>query len=91
MKCPECGSKTIVVDTRCNSDAIFRRRECRKCDNKFTTIEKIFSKKMSVYKAKGVQIDLISKSAVKVCLNKIINGFSELQNICREEDIEVEE
>ena len=42
MKCPFCGfSEDRVLDTRSgrDGDAIRRRRECLKCNNRFTTIE----------------------------------------------------
>ena len=44
MKCPTCGYKeTKVIDSRLNSDgtSIRRRRECLKCEKRFTTYEYI--------------------------------------------------
>ncbi len=44
MKCPLCGFKeTKVIDSRLNSDgtSIRRRRECLKCEKRFTTYEYI--------------------------------------------------
>jgi transcriptional repressor NrdR len=43
MKCPYCNSEELsVIDTRDVSDAIIRRRrECEKCNQRFTTYEKI--------------------------------------------------
>jgi transcriptional repressor NrdR len=43
MKCPFCGhSETQVVETRLTEDAAFirRRRQCHKCDKRFTTYER---------------------------------------------------
>src|SRR6266704_7141685 len=44
MKCPYCGfSQDRVVDSResKDADAIRRRRECEKCNKRFTTYERI--------------------------------------------------
>ncbi|MCF0142885.1 MAG: transcriptional repressor NrdR [Parasporobacterium sp.] len=44
MKCPYCGCvDTKVLDSRPNDDrtAIRRRRECERCEKRFTTYEKI--------------------------------------------------
>lgn len=44
MKCPYCGSKeTEVVETRDSDDldTIRRRRECLKCEKRFTTYERV--------------------------------------------------
>ena len=35
MNCPECGSKTYVTDSRSPR----RRRRCRSCDCRFSTVE----------------------------------------------------
>lgn len=43
MKCPFCGHhETQVVETRLAEDAAFirRRRQCHKCDKRFTTYER---------------------------------------------------
>lgn len=39
MICPLCGGQTAVVDSRPSEDDITRRRECRACGHRFTTIE----------------------------------------------------
>ncbi len=44
MKCPYCGfAQDRVVDSRESkeADAIRRRRECEKCNKRFTTYERI--------------------------------------------------
>ena len=44
MKCPACGSTdTRVVDSRLTKDgnAIRRRRECERCERRFTTYERL--------------------------------------------------
>lgn len=39
MLCSVCGGKTAVVDSRPQEDEVTRRRECRECGHRFTTIE----------------------------------------------------
>jgi transcriptional repressor NrdR len=44
MKCPYCKSdETAVIDTRVSEDgaSIRRRRECERCDKRFTTYERV--------------------------------------------------
>lgn len=37
--CPQCGGRTQVVDSRRIKWGIRRRRECVKCESRFTTTE----------------------------------------------------
>lgn len=56
MKCPYCGSKdTEVVETRDSEDleTIRRRRECLKCNKRFTTYERIENVNLIVIKKDG--------------------------------------
>ncbi len=56
MKCPYCGSKeTEVVETRDSEDleTIRRRRECTKCNKRFTTYERIENIHLIVIKKDG--------------------------------------
>ena len=39
MKCPACGAKTKVADSRPCADDIQRTRECLNCERRFTTLE----------------------------------------------------
>lgn len=39
MLCPVCGGKTAVINSRPAEDEITRRRECRNCGHRFTTVE----------------------------------------------------
>lgn len=42
MKCPKCSSDDLsVIDSRGEDDTIRRRRECLKCEYRFTTFERI--------------------------------------------------
>lgn len=41
MHCPYCSNEeTKVLESRISEDALRRRRECLKCENRFTTYEK---------------------------------------------------
>ena len=56
MKCPFCGNtETDVVETRDSEelDTIRRRRECRKCQKRFTTYERIENSNLIVIKKDG--------------------------------------
>lgn len=56
MKCPYCGSKdSEVVETRDSEDleTIRRRRECLKCNKRFTTYERIENVNLIVIKKDG--------------------------------------
>jgi transcriptional repressor NrdR len=56
MKCPYCGSKeTEVVETRDSEDldTIRRRRECQKCQKRFTTYERVENIHIIVIKKDG--------------------------------------
>lgn len=54
MKCPECGhEEDKVVDSRPSQDgqAVRRRRECLKCQNRYTTYEYIEHRQLTVLKS----------------------------------------
>ena len=53
MKCPYCGKKTKVVDTRSSGEGVRRRRECKACGQRFTTYERIAPIRLVVVKADG--------------------------------------
>ena len=56
MKCPYCGSAdSEVVETRTSEDVdtIRRRRECLKCEKRFTTYERIENVNLVVIKKDG--------------------------------------
>jgi len=56
MKCPFCASEeTQVKDSRPTEDsaAIRRRRECPKCEARFTTFERVQLRELVVLKADG--------------------------------------
>ncbi len=58
MKCPFCGNEnTKVVDSRVFPDgnSVKRRRECEKCEKRFTTHEKVVDLSLYVIKKNGVR------------------------------------
>jgi len=70
MKCPVClNAETKVVDSRVSGDgfSIRRRRECLKCNFRFSTNEEVEILELTVVKKDG------SKQAY--CREKIIDGL----------------
>ncbi|MEK6955270.1 MAG: transcriptional regulator NrdR, partial [Nanoarchaeota archaeon] len=54
MKCTFCNnSETKVIDSRESDDLTRRRRECLKCEKRFTTYERVKSVPMYVIKKDG--------------------------------------
>ncbi len=55
MKCPYClKSETRVIDSRLtNESSIRRRRECEKCNKRFTTYERVETSEVYVIKKDG--------------------------------------
>lgn len=89
MKCPYCSyEETKVIETRANeNNSIRRRRECVKCERRFTTYEKA-SCGFFVMKKNGVveefDKDKIRSGLIRACnkrpvsrneINKIINDI----------------
>ena len=54
MNCPNCGSVSIHTDEtrRTNSHVISRRRYCRRCQHRWTTIELVLPLEAGRYKEK---------------------------------------
>lgn len=68
MKCPFCGSDTDkVVDSRSskNGESIRRRRECQKCNQRFTTYEYIEDISLNVIKSDGSREPFDRKKLLK--------------------------
>lgn len=54
MHCPYCLHKdTSVVDSRLSNGSVRRRRECDKCEQRFTTYERVASNNLTVIKRNG--------------------------------------
>lgn len=39
MTCPVCGGRTKITNSRGDVESVRRRRECRECGHRFTTME----------------------------------------------------
>lgn len=79
MKCPYCSSEdTKVIDKRPSDDRTFRRRrECEKCEKRFTTYERIEIVPLTVIKRDGRREDFdknkIRIGIMKACEKRPIN------------------
>ncbi len=76
MRCPFCGdADTQVKDSRPTEDAsaIRRRRSCSGCGQRFTTVERVQLRELTVVKADGRRVvfdrDKLARS-IRVALNK---------------------
>ncbi len=70
MDCPFCGCDEIkVTDKRDSGNNIRRRRECLKCNRRFTTYEKIERKELYVVKKDGGR-ELFNKDKLKAGMMK---------------------
>jgi transcriptional repressor NrdR len=76
MKCPFCGhDDTQVKDSRPNEDdtAIRRRRACVGCNQRFTTIERVQLRELTILKADGRRVpfdrDKLARS-IRIALRK---------------------
>ena len=68
MYCPYCNNKeTAVLESRVLSDSsgLRRRRECKKCDKRFTTYEKVVSLDLKVIKKSGEVEDFDREKVVR--------------------------
>jgi transcriptional repressor NrdR len=99
MKCPFCGAEdTKVTDSRDSSEAfeIRRRRECEKCEKRFTTYERIEAHPLVVIKKDGRRESFlyeklmsgITKSCQKrdVSVEKMEEAGREIESSLRNED-----
>ncbi|MBS1252472.1 MAG: Transcriptional repressor NrdR [Anaerolineales bacterium] len=66
MKCPYCiQGRSRVVDTRDIGDAVRRRRECKDCDQRYTTYERVASINLIVVKRDGRREDFDREKLLK--------------------------
>ena len=99
MKCPFCGAEdTKVIDSRDSAEAfeIRRRRECGKCEKRFTTYERIESHPLVVIKKdgrrEGFAREKVMSGIIKSCqkrdvsMEKMEEAGREIENALREED-----
>lgn len=79
MKCPFCEGKSKVVDSRnCDQGTIIRRkRECLRCQKRFTTYERAELKPLIVHKKSGrkelFDRSKVMKGLVKACEKRPIS------------------
>jgi len=56
MKCPHCGySNSKVTDSRNIGDGVRRRRQCLKCDQRFSTYERVQTTSLLIVKKGGLR------------------------------------
>jgi hypothetical protein len=82
MKCPSCGSREITVkDSRSLNTTIRRRRQCRTCHHRWTTIEAAIDDAVSIttqeFAAKLTKIQDLSEQLLGL---KIQNHFLRAEN-----------
>ena len=64
MRCPKCSCETDkVIDSRSIRDGagVRRRRECTRCQYRFTTVEEIIAEELKVVKRNGVREEYSSE------------------------------
>ena len=95
MKCPYCGStETEVVETRDSEDldTIRRRRECQKCQKRFTTYERVETINIIVIKKDGKREqfdrDKLKQGILKAC-EKTKVSHDEIERIVTEVEREL--
>jgi transcriptional repressor NrdR len=97
MKCPYCfHEETKVVDSRESEDTTRRRRECLKCEKRFTTYEKVEGLDLFVIKKDGrrepFSIEKLKKGIITACekrpipSEKIDNVIDEVERDLRKKD-----
>ncbi|MBT7903029.1 transcriptional repressor NrdR [Candidatus Woesearchaeota archaeon] len=80
MLCPYCNqSDTKVVDKRDNEDYTRRRRECLKCERRFTSYERAELATLMVIKRDGTREEFDR--------NKVLKGF---QTACEKRSVSTE-
>ena len=54
MQCPHCGwIESKVTDSRDNGETVQRRRRCERCNERFTTVERIVLAELTIVKRDG--------------------------------------
>ena len=99
MQCPFCGAEdTKVTDSRDSAEAfeIRRRRECEKCEKRFTTYERIEQHPLVVIKKDGRRESFLHEKLmgglIKSCqkrdvsMERIKEAGREIENSLRNED-----
>ncbi|WP_093194478.1 transcriptional regulator NrdR [Salimicrobium halophilum] len=94
MKCPNCGDRnTRVLDSRPIEDghAIRRRRECDKCDFRYTTFERVEEVPLIVVKKEGTREEFsrekLMRGLIRACEKRPV-AVEDLESVTH--DIEKE-
>ncbi len=103
MHCPFCGNEdTQVKDSRPSDDgaSIRRRRQCTGCNQRFTTIERVQLRELTVLKADGrrvpfdrdklarsIRISLRKRPVQEEQVERIVNGIVRQLEASGENDI----
>lgn len=75
MKCPKCEGPSRVVDSVKNKDHVRRRRECRKCENRFSTKEYlVVTDPATVNREIIAALTQLQEAASDYCLNALAQG-----------------
>ena len=85
MKCTFCNnSETIVLDSRESDDLTRRRRECLKCEKRFTTYERVESVPVYIIKKDGSRElfdrEKLRKGLIKSCEKRPVS-IDEIENV----------
>ena len=95
MKCPFCGfEETRVLDSREieNGKVVRRRRECPKCNKRFTTYERIEDRPIQVIKKDGSR-EMFDKQKIisgilKACEKRNIS-MEQIERLANEVELEI--
>jgi transcriptional repressor NrdR len=74
MNCPFCRGASKVVDSRPIPDGIRRRRECLRCERRFTTHERIVPTELRVVKAGDRAPEDFQPEKIAAVLRKVTKG-----------------
>ena len=85
MRCSKCGNdNSRVLESRDTGSSIRRRRECEKCNNRYTTYERVERPNLAVIKRSGSR-ELFDrdklKGAISRSVGKFLNGEVETEEI----------
>lgn len=80
MKCPKCGGKTVVFDSRPRDGTIWRRRKCTDCGYRYSSYEMPLTEKARYEKAEAIY-DRTKKAIEKAqkAMKNVIKEYEEGQ------------
>ncbi len=93
MQCPYCGyDDSRVVDTRETREGVRRRRECKQCQQRFTTYERVVVHALQVVKRDGRREDFSREKILaglrKACTKRPISSEA-IENIVNQVEAEL--